>query len=187
MDGKVLGAYASKYGSTQEVAEAIAETLRKSGFEVDLQPMRKVHTLEGYGSVVLGAPLYFGLWHKDALNFLARHQEVITKRSVFIFALGPTSTDEQEMQAGRAMLDKELAKFPWLKPTAREVFGGKYDPAKLRFPDNLIASLPASPLHGAPASDGRDWNAIRNWASGLGQEVAVLAEGANPLIHANER
>jgi len=174
MDGKVLVAYASKYGSTQEVAEAIAETLRESGFEVDLQPMRKVRTLEGYGSVVLGAPLYFGLWHKDALNLLSRNEDALAQRPpegirVAIFALGPNSNDEKEMLGSRAQLDKELAKFPWLTPVVIEVFGGKY-PAKLRFPESLIASLPASPLHGMPASDLRDWTAIRAWASSLAQK-----------------
>ncbi len=65
------------------------------------------------------------------------------------------------------MLDKELGKFPWLAPVTVELFGGRYDPSKLRFPDSLIASLPASPLHGAPASDVRDWVAIRAWATSL--------------------
>ena len=34
----------------------------------------------------------------------------------------------------RAQLDKELLKFPWLAPVAIEIFGGKFDPAKLTFP-----------------------------------------------------
>ncbi|MCL4514078.1 MAG: hypothetical protein M1379_00565 [Firmicutes bacterium] len=62
------------------------------------------------------------------------------------------------------MLEQELAKYPWLKPIALELFGGKLDPAKLRFPHNLLTMLPASPLHQAPASDLRDWTAIRAWA-----------------------
>lgn len=58
------------------------------------------------------------------------------------------------------MLDKELCKFPWLAPVTVELFGGKYDPNRLHFPDSLIASLPPSPLHGAPPSDVRDWVAF---------------------------
>jgi menaquinone-dependent protoporphyrinogen oxidase len=170
MDGKVLVAYASKYGSTQEVAEAIAETLSKSEFRVDLQPMRKVRTLAGYGTVVLGAPLYFGLWHKDAINFLSRNEDALPQRPVAIFALGPNSNDKEEMQGSRAQLNKELAKFPWLTPVVIEVFGGKY-PAKLRFPERIIAGLPASPLHGMLAIDVRDWTAIRTWAGGLAAKL----------------
>ena len=87
-----------------------------------------------------------------------------------IFALGPNSNDEKEMQGSRAQLDKELAKSPWLAPVVIEVFGGKY-PAKLRLPESLIAGLPASPLHGMPASDVRDWTAIRAWANSLVQKL----------------
>ena len=171
MESKVLVAYASKYGSTQEVAEAVAATLREDRLEVELQPMRKVRTLAGYCAVVLGAPLYIGAWHKDALSFLSRHREALTERPVAIFALGPTHTDEKEMQGSRAQLDKELAKFPWLTPIALELFVGRYDPAKFNLPDRLVASLPASPLHGIPASDVRDWTAIRAWASNLAAKI----------------
>ncbi len=171
MEVKILVAYASQYGSTQEVAEAVAATLRERGLGADLQPMRQVRTLEGYATVVLGAPIYLGLWHKEALNFLARNQEALAQRPAAIFALGPTSADEKAMQGSRAQLDQELAKYPWLRPIAIEMFGGKYDPAKLRFPHTLIASLPASPLHGMPASDLRDWTAIRAWASNLAAKL----------------
>ena len=172
METKILMAYASKYGSTQEVAEAIAATLRERGVQVDLKSMRKVPTLAGYAAVVLGAPIYFGHWHKDALNFLSRNEEALAQRPVAIFALGPNSTDENEMKGSRAQLDQELANFPWLTPVVMEVFGGKY-PAKLRLPESLIAGLPASPLHGKPASDVRDWAAIRSWASGIATKFQV--------------
>lgn len=64
-----------------------------------------------------------------------------------------------------------LAKYPWLTPVALELFGGKYDPAKLHLLDRLIASLPASPFHNEPASDVRDWTAIRAWASNLAAKL----------------
>jgi menaquinone-dependent protoporphyrinogen oxidase len=73
----------------------------------------------------------------------------------------------------RTQLDKELAKYSWLSPVAVEMFGGKYDPAKLRFPDNVIANSPASPLYQMPASDLRDWAAIRAWASNLPTKLGL--------------
>jgi len=165
MSASVLVGYATRYGSTQEVAEAVAATLRERGLEVDIQPMRKVRTLEGYRAVVLGAPLFWNGWHGDAHSFLSRHREALTQRPVAIFALGPfhSPIDEKEWQYSREQLDKELAQFPWLTPVALELFGGKMDPAKLRFPYNL----PASPLKQMPATDIRDWTAIRTWASTL--------------------
>jgi menaquinone-dependent protoporphyrinogen oxidase len=167
MSVTALVTYATRYGSTQEVAEAVAATLREGGLKVECHPMRNVHTLDGYGAVVLGAPLYIGRWLKDAQSFLSRHRESLIKRPVAIFTLGPTRTDKTEWEGVRAQIDQQLAKFPWLRPVALQLFGGKYDPAKLRFPFNLLANLPASPLHNMPASDVRDWTAIHAWASGL--------------------
>ena len=162
MSASVLVAYATSYGSTQEVAEAVAATLRERGFVADIQPMRKVRALAGYSAVVLGAPLYMFRWHKDARHFLSRHRKTLTERPVAIFALGPFHDDEKEWKDVRAQLDKELAKFPWLTPVALEIFGGKFDPARLRFP---LKFLPA--LKQMPASDLRDWTAIRAWAADL--------------------
>lgn len=162
MPTSVLVGYATKYGSTQEVAETVAETLGEYGLEVDLQLLRDVDTVAGYSSVVVGAPLYMFRWHKDALRFLSRHRQALTDRPVAIFALGPTHDphDEEEWQDSWAQLKKALAKFPWLNPVALELFGGKYDPAKLGFPIKMLTG-------DEPASDIRDWPAIRAWANNL--------------------
>jgi menaquinone-dependent protoporphyrinogen oxidase len=162
MPSLVLVGYATRYGSTQEVAEAVAAKLRECGLEVDIQPLSKVRTLAGYSAVVLGAPLFMFRWHKDALRFLSRHRKALTERPAAVFALGPTHDpyDEKEWQDSRAQLDKELAKFPRFKPAALVMFGGKYDPALLRFPLKMLAGK-------EPASDIRDWAAIRAWAVDL--------------------
>ena len=166
MSASILVAYATKYGSTQEVAETIAATLREDGAAGVCQPLSKVRTLEGYTAVVLGAPLYMFRWHKDAIRFLSRHRQALMVRPVAVFALGPFHDDAKERQDARGQLDKELLKFPWFAPVAIEIFGGKFDPEKLRFPLNL---LPA--LRQMPASDARDWTAIRAWAHSLAAQL----------------
>jgi len=168
MASVVLVGYATRYGSTQEVAEAVAATLREGGLEVDLQLARAVRTLAGHSAVVLGAPLFMFRWHKDALGFLSRHRKALLERPVAIFALGPTHEphDEQEWKDSQAQLDKALAKFPWLTPVALKMFGGRYDPTKLRFPIKQLAGK-------TPASDLRDWEAIRAWAADLKPILAV--------------
>jgi len=168
MEIKVLVAYASTHSSTQEVAEVVAATLREHGLTVDLQSARNVRTLEGYRAVVLGAPLYMFHLHKDALRFLSRRQKAITSGlPVAVFAGGPIETDNgKEWQETRRQLDQELAKFPWFRPVAVEVVGGRFDPARLRFPWNLIPALKQR-----PPSDLRDWEAIRGWASTLAAQL----------------
>jgi menaquinone-dependent protoporphyrinogen oxidase len=172
MAASVLVAYATTYGSTQEVAEAVADSLREAGLEVDLQPARKVRSLGGCDAVVLGAALYMFRLHRDARGFLSRNARALHERPVAVFALGPFHDDEKEWQGAREQLDKELGKFPSLDPVARRVFGGKFDPAALRPPWSL---LPA--LKGLPASDIRDWAAVRAWA---GELAATLVKARGP-------
>lgn len=174
MSTTILVAYATRYGSTQEVAEAVAETLRESGLTVDLLPMRQVRALEGYSAVVLGAALYMYRWHKDARRFLSRHRKALAQRPVAVFALGPVHEphDEKEWQDSQIQLDKQLAKFPWFEPVSVELFGGKFDPAKLAFPINKLAG-------NEPPSDARDWDAIRAWARGLAATLGAESPAAS--------
>jgi menaquinone-dependent protoporphyrinogen oxidase len=164
MPAEILVTCATRSGSTQEVAAAIVKAMRDSGREVELLPARNVKSLDGFKMIVLGAPLYMFHWHKDALGFLRRHQGALRNLPVAVFALGPFHDVEKEWTEIRAQLDKELAAFPWFAPVAREVFGGKFDPATLRFPMNMIPAL-----RKMPASDIRNWDAIRAWAIGLAE------------------
>ena len=134
---------------------------------VDCRPAeRGEDPLEGYTAVVVGAPLYMFHWHKDAKSFLSRHRQALMARPVAVFAMGPLKDEAKDWQDVRAQLDKELLRFPWLAPVAAEVFGGKHDPAKLTFPHNLIPALKQM-----PATDIRDWTAIRAWAIGLAAKL----------------
>src|SRR5512139_1991827 len=88
---KILLAYASRYGSTKEVAEIITNTMRECGLDVELQPVLEVKSLDNYEAVVLGAAIYNAHWHQDAHQFLSQHRENLRQRPVAIFALGPLS------------------------------------------------------------------------------------------------
>jgi len=153
----ILLAYATRYGSTQEIAEAITTTLREDGIQIDIQSMQEVKNLDNYRAVVLGAAIYNARWHPEAHKFLSKYQETLKQLPVAIFALGPLSTSDAAMLRSRRQLDMELEKYPWLKPVAVEMFVGKSDPAKLGIFDRLFSK----------ASDHRDWKAVHAWANAL--------------------
>jgi menaquinone-dependent protoporphyrinogen oxidase len=165
MADSVLVAYATRSGSTKEVSEAVAATLREHGLAVEIQPMKAVSSLIGYHAVVLGAPLIMHHWHKDARRFLSRHHATLEKLPVAVFALGPVHDDEKEWQGVRDQLDSTLSKFPGFKPIAVDIFGGRFDPTLLGFPWKLVPGLKK-----IPSSDIRDWTAIRTWARNLSEK-----------------
>ena len=143
----ILLAYASRFGSTQEVAEFIAASLREVGHHVDIQPVQEVTSLDRYEAVVLGAAIYNARWNADAHQFVSQHRGALRQRPVAIFTLGPLSSSEAAKRNSRRQLDSQLSKYPWLKPIAIEIFAGKYDPSKPRlgFFDKFV-----------PASDHRN-------------------------------
>jgi menaquinone-dependent protoporphyrinogen oxidase len=164
----ILISYATKHGSTQEVAEAIAAALREAGRQVDVRPAADVRDMAGYGAVILGAPLYMARWHKDARRFLKRHRDALAALPIAIFALGPLQTREEkpgDYDTARRQLERALAKLPGIEPTAVEVFGGACAPAELGFPFNRM-----------PAADVRDWEAISLWAREVDRLLVAVDE-----------
>lgn len=170
-NNNILIAYATTSGSTQEIAEFVASELTRLGMTVELRPCREVSDVQGYSAVTLGAPLYMFHLHKDAVRFLQRHWRRLASLPVAVFAGGPygpnAANDALEV---RKNLDAELVKFSWLRPASVQLVGGRFDPARLRFPYNLIPALKA-----APASDSRDWEEIRAWATSLPDLLASPA------------
>jgi len=162
----ILVAYATKKGSTEEVAREITGRLAERGIVTDLRAAHDVESLDGYDGVVLGSAIYTGKLHADARSFLRRYREELAALPLAVFAMGPRTLDEHDVSASRAQLDAELAKLPGVEPFATVIFGGAFDPAEHRFPFNRM-----------PASDVRDWIAIRAW----GEQVADAFAGTHAL------
>ena len=168
----VLVAYATKFGSTKETADAVTATLRERGLEVDEIPAGDVGSLDGYSAVVLGSALYNHKWHRDAMRFASRHRAALERVPVAVFTLGPVNDTPEEFGSAREQLDAVLASVSWLQPTAVTVFGGRFDPSQLRFPG---ASLLARAM---PASDIVNPSAIAEWARALPAALAIETAAA---------
>lgn len=172
MSNKILISYASKYGSTEEVAAAVGERLRERGFDAEVRRCAEVNSLDDYGAVVVASPFYIGSLLKDARKFLHRHRAKLEEMPVALLTLGPTSVDD-DMAEAKDQIDRTLAQMQWLKPVVTEMFVGKYDPSRLRGLDKLATIPKASPLHNRPLTDDRDWDAIKTWADHLPAQLGV--------------
>jgi menaquinone-dependent protoporphyrinogen oxidase len=77
----VLVAYATKNGSTREVAESIAATLREPVDNVDVLPAGQIRdSITGRDLVVLGAPIYSRRWDRDAHRFMFGRVDLARRR-----------------------------------------------------------------------------------------------------------
>jgi len=85
----VLVAYATKYGSTKEVAEAIAKALGERGVDAVMRPPGVVRDLKGYSAAVLGTTLCFFRWRGEAHRFISRNRSTLSGVPVAVFGLGP--------------------------------------------------------------------------------------------------
>ncbi len=169
MSTTILVTFASKYGSTREVADAVAGTLAEHGLRVEVRPVAEVATLERYAGVVLGSGLYMGRAHRDARRFLKRHRRALAKLPVAVFGMGPGSLAENEVARSRAQLVRALGSVPEVTPGRIAIFGGVVRPETMRFPFNRM-----------PASDARDWDAIEAWALDVVQLMGGGTRTATP-------
>lgn len=150
---RTLVAYASKNGSTEEVARSIAGFLREAGHHVDVRDAAAVTDVDAYDAVFLGGSLYLGRWHAAARAFLRRHHAALEERALAVFALGPLTLDEDQVAGSRKQLDKALTRLG-VYPNFVTIFGGVVDPGKLHFPFNRM-----------PQTDARDWSGIEAWTN----------------------
>lgn len=164
MTGPVLVAYGTKYGSTQQIAERIADTLREAGCRVELRRAGQVHAPDGYRAVVLGSAVYMARWRPEALRLLARlaRHPQSAPRDLWLFSSGPVGEDS-DAQTERA--DR------WTRPTRVEhlatqlgvhehvVFGGCISADDGGFMRKKMAQGTAPQWR-----DRRDWDAIEAWA-----------------------
>ena len=169
---KLLVAYASKYGSTAEIAEVVGQELRKREVEVEVKPVDQVSNLAGYDGFVIGSALYAGGWLKPAADFLRSNQDVLAGRLVWLFSSGPTGeSDPNEILGGWSFPEDLADVVKRIKPREIILFHGKIDLDKLSPGEKMIIQSVK-----ATVGDYRDWLVIRSWARLLQLEPAANTE-----------
>ena len=158
MTGTVLVTYGTTNGSTAQIAETIADVLRKSGLTVEALPAQAVPTVTAYDAVVVGGGLYAGRWQKHARRFVRRHRGELAKRPVWFFSSGPLDASASE----RNIPPVPGVKRAMTRLDVREhvTFGGCLEEgAKGRVAGMILRS--------GKGGDFRDFTAIETWAAGV--------------------
>ena len=167
MTARILVAYASRKGSTAEIAQAVGKELVSAGYIVDIAEMKTAVTLAGYDAVVIGAPVYMGKVEKDISKFVAKNRDRLASIPVAAFAVGIAPVAPQIEPVEKVLDDLTKAVSP-IQPVAAAVFAGKLDPDKMSFIERQMTSLMK-----VRTGDFRDWNAIAVWARELPGKMGV--------------
>jgi menaquinone-dependent protoporphyrinogen oxidase len=160
VSARVLVAYATKLGSTGEIAETIAQVLRDGGHRALAVPAREVESLDDWDAVVLGSAVYAAHWQRDARRFTERFREDLKARPLWLFSGGP--------------LDRRLAKADQpITPYAAEITAGLGARAHRTFGGRLAPDAAVDPqvLQTHRIGDFRDWQAIVEYAYRIGREL----------------
>jgi menaquinone-dependent protoporphyrinogen oxidase len=157
MNPRVLVAYATRCGSTLEVAQALAQDLRGRGYVADLRAAEKVSGLSGYEAVVLGSAV------PEAVEFVRRRQEELKRLPTAFFTVHGQNlgADEVSRKNRLAYIDSVRA---MVRPGVEAFFAGKLDSSRLSFGARMLCKLMK-----ATNQDLRDWGAIHAWAQGVFQ------------------
>jgi len=169
MNNKILVTYASRFGFTAGVAEAIGKALAESGAQVDVLPMREVKELSSYQAVVAGSAINAGAWLPEAMQFMQTHRAELNQKPFAAFLVCMTLAMRNADQYHDHVADWLAPVRALVQPTTEGLFAGGLDIGKIpSFSDRLKFRL--SVLFGVwKEGDHHDWNAIRIWAEGLRQ------------------
>ena len=159
----VLIAYASKHGSTQEIAERIAEKLRQIGIQAETRSVDEVSDPESYEALVIGSAVYYGSWLKEAKEWMRRNQATLAARPVWLFSSGPLGTEVKDAEPQ----PKEIAEFrETIGPRDQRIFFGALEHSRLSFAERMMVKAVR-----APEGDFRDWQAIEAWAASIARDL----------------
>ncbi len=166
---RALVLYATRAGSTAEVADFIGRKLSEAGWSVDVEGVKTAGDLRGYQAVVIGSAIRMGSVLPEIQEFVRARREELEGRPVAYFVVCMTMQEDTPENRAEAngYLDPLRSE---VKPVEVGLFAGKVDYSKLGVGTRLMAKMAD-----LPAGDYRNWTAIEAWTDALAARLGALA------------
>ncbi len=182
MEKRVLVTYATKYGSTGGVADAIGKELCGKGLAADVALIRNAGDLNLYQGVVVGSAIYMGKWMGEATDFVDKNRDILGRIPVAYFLVCITLAQQTEKNRAKVLsyMEPVMKAVPEVRPLGIGTFAGALDYHKISWVNKQILKA-----KGAPEGDFRDWNSIRTWAqepvyASFAERRTILQNPVNP-------
>lgn len=167
MNNKILITYASRSGSTAEIAEAIGKTLTQNGAHVDVLAMQDVKDLSSYQAVVAGSAIRKSKWLPEAMQFVQTHRTELAAKPFATFTVSITLAMSNTDPYRKAVTEWIQPVRAQVKPISEGLFAGLLDFSKLPFNWDTLKLRAVVALGIFPKGDRRDWKAVRTWAENI--------------------
>ena len=161
----VLVVYASRMGSTREIAEAIGAQLSSRGFPVAVAAAADAAPARSFDAVILGSAVYMGRWDFDALDYLRRQSDDLSDRPTWLFQSGPTGPAKENARTHTPRAVRRLCHQIGLAEPM--TFAGNLDHSRAK------GWLARWVSNGELAGDFRDWDLIRGWADAIADQLVA--------------
>jgi menaquinone-dependent protoporphyrinogen oxidase len=158
MNNRILITYATRAGSTTEIAAAIAATMTGRGFLVDVKPIKEKPALQGYQAVLMGSAIRMGSWLPEAVEFIKTNQQILNHQPVALFTVHMLNTGDDAVSRAARLAYLNTVR-PLLNKFDEVYFAGVIDLEKLSFLERWMVKMVKSPV-----GDQRDWDKICRWA-----------------------
>ncbi|MGZ6225376.1 MAG: flavodoxin domain-containing protein, partial [Syntrophales bacterium] len=161
MKKRILVTYASQYGSTGGIADAIGKELCSKDVAADVVLIKNASNVNSYQGVVIGSAIYRGKWLPEASDFVQKNRDILRQVPVayFLVCMSLSHPTEENRAKASSYMDPILKAVPEIRPVGTGTFAGALDYNNLSWINKKILKS-----KGTPEGDFRDWNAIRTWA-----------------------
>lgn len=171
---KVLVAYDTGSGSTEEVVDFIGNILSQDGNIVEFKNIRDEIDLTSYDSIIIGSAIRYDNWMSNARKFVKNNQEILSKIPVAFFftCLVLSRKTDKTIRIAKGYSDKLYDIAPRVKPISVGGFAGVLDYSKISLVPRLILKLYLVILRvkekiRVKEGDYRDWDAINSWVKSI--------------------
>jgi len=166
MPKKILVTYATRGGTTQQIAETVAEVLQKKGHQTELRAVKEVASYEGFDGVVFGTAVRAGMLMPEMLKSIKKHQAYLATVPIAAFAV--CLTIKEDTPENRKAVASYLEPVKKLIPLASEaVLAGGVSFARL----GVFARFIIQKMAKAQEGDYRDQRKIAEWAEDVAHRM----------------
>ncbi|UUX92705.1 flavodoxin domain-containing protein [Methanoplanus endosymbiosus] len=161
-ESTILITYATKHGSTADIAWTIRNSFFDAGYKADVKKVQDVEDIRQYSLIVMGTPIYEGKLMPEAEEFVKLHRNYLNKKNAALFITGYSlrNNDYKEREKAEKLAEK-ISQHIDLVTTG--YFGGKLDAGNITITEKISSLFREGRIPG----DYRDWHLIGEWADGL--------------------